>query len=1158
AGSGKTRVLTERVLHKIRTDGRRIDDFLIITFTKAAAAELRERISSSLSELAEQEDGEKYQSQLSLIHTAKIGTIDAFCASILRENAHLLDIAPDFRIMEENESEVLRIEALEDLLEKRYDELEKRPGFAALVNMLSEGKSDLGLQKIALETHRKLLSHPDPERWLAGMLGQWSVSAESDAGKTVWGAYLTSRAGKILAFHIKNMERAVEEMRGDSEMEAKYMPVFEDDGQQLSRAAEALGNGWDDAAEAFSAVSFKSLKALKNYQDEDFKEHVQSIRGKMKKAVQKLQDVFKFKSAVLLEDCAVLEPVMRELFSLVTDLEAELRRRKRERGVLSYSDLEHLSLELLIDRETGAPTAQAEIIASRFCEIMVDEYQDVNSIQESIFSALSRGGKNLFMVGDVKQSIYSFRMAEPELFLKKYAEYPIFPERSGAGAAKVLLSKNFRSRRGVLDAVNFVFENIMSTDFGGMEYTEREKLVCGADYADTAEPGFELDLIETGEEDSARAQAAFAAERIKELMRSGMKTGLKGQERELRWGDIFILMRSMKNDSAIYAEKLREAGIPVSEKNQEGFFESREISCLLSILKITDNPRQDIPLIAAMTSPLFGFTADELADIRAFSPQGDFYDALLLAAERNEKCTAFLAKLGRWREKAAELGADELIWYIYEDTSALPIFTAFAGGQSARANLMALYEYAKSFEGEAYGGLFVFLNYLNRMKEYGKAPELPAGETGEENAVHIMSVHKSKGLEAPVVLLTGLSKKFNLESSNAPLLLHRELGAGPKRTDLRRRIKYPTLAREAIQAAIREESLEEEQRILYVAMTRAREKLIAVCTAEDSEKLLKSVAADISYPLEPMQLSQAASMAHWMLECALLREEASELRQAAGTMLPCRGGGERWDIRTVKAGQTGQTAPEDMESSAREPDAELTAEIKARLNAKYPHETAVFLPSKLTATALRGSYGAREAAEEADSVTKAPKEDIFERPQFVREERGLAPSERGTAVHLAMQYAELEKCVTEAGAKAEIERLKEKGVLTAQQAQVIDAGRITAFCSSETGRRALAGAEIKKEFKFSLMCRADEWFPDAGDERVLLQGVVDLCFEENGELVIVDYKTDRVFGRALDDRAESYRRQIEIYARAMERICGKKVREKIIYFIEAGKAVRLA
>ncbi|SHH95285.1 DNA helicase/exodeoxyribonuclease V, subunit A [Sporobacter termitidis DSM 10068] len=1154
AGSGKTRVLVERLLRYVsgREDSCDVTDFLIITYTRAAASELRSRILDELSEkLALEPDNRHLRRQAALVYEASIGTIHGFCTDILRENAHLAGLTPDFRVADESEAAIMKDKVLEDLLDRRYETVAETPGFALLVDTMSAGRDDKRLKEIVLETYAKLQSHAAPQKWAEEQLEALDTGALRDASETVWGRFLMDDARKKALYWRGVMRRLRSETTAHPDFEKAYGDSIGATLDGLELFASALSRTWDEAR-GCANVDFPRAKNVKGYED------LKEIRTKCRDALKKLAAVFECASEGLLEDMAAVRPAVTELLKLVLEFDKAYAEAKKKRGLVDFSDLEHLAARVLTDFETGAPTETALAVSRRYREIMVDEYQDVSRVQELIFNAVSRGGENIFMVGDVKQSIYRFRLADPTIFLAKYKSYKDAEEAEPGEGRRVLLSTNFRSRAGVLEAVNHVFKNVMSEDFGEMAYTEREFLYPGRTDGESPEPAVELDVldmrgIETEEDEESpektAVEADFIAARIAEMLQSGTPVpDGKGGTRPVACGDFAILLRSVKDKAALYEKALADRDIPAALPGGEGFFASLEVSVTLSLLGVIDNPMQDIPLIAVLRSPVYGFTPDELAVIRAADKSADFYGALVKAAETNDKCRAFLDALASFRLIAPDMPADRFIWHVFNKTDMLAVMGALRGGGGRRSNLMRLVELAVRCEAGGYKGLFGFMTLVRKLMEKGEEP-FGSSETPSGDAVKIMSIHKSKGLEFPVVFLADTTKRFNKKDAAAPLLIHAALGVGAKRTDLMRRIEYPTLARMAVARKLNQEMLSEELRVLYVAMTRAREKLVVVSTFADADKELLKLSKDAVAPVAPQVLENAAGMASLVLLPALTRPEAECLRLAPVPLsTDC---GAPWDIRKIviteaPAARRRKALPAEPHIAAR---AEDVAALRRNLDYQYPYIKAAEIPSKLTATGLKGRFADFEAAEEAAQLHEAARHrPPAERPAFITRRTALTPSERGTALHLAMQFIDYDKCGDLESVREELRRLREKSYLSAKQADAVDPAKLLAFFDSPLGKRVMGADRLYREFKFSLLVRADAYFADGGDDELLFQGVVDCCFEEGGALHVIDFKTDHVTPETVAEKTRLYAPQLTAYARAMERIVGLPVRSRLIYF----------
>ncbi len=1160
AGSGKTRVLVERLLAQVE-EGADIDRFLVITYTKAAAAELRGRIVAEISDRQTRRPNDAaLRRQATLVYKAQISTIDAFCAQFLREEGHRLDLDHDFRLCDENEAAVLMGEALDEVLDKRYETIAPGDDFALLVDTMSAGRDDRRLMDMVLDVRGRVQSHPDPERWLEEQEESFALKGVRDVGDTLWGRLLLADARRQADYWVGRMEELLELTQGDGVLVKAYGPSLQGTADSLRDLSAAAGKSWDDAA-AHIRVEFSRLGPARGVEDEAAQERIKTVRDQCKKRMEKLATLFIDVSSGLIEDMEAVYPAIRGLFALVRDLETAYTAIKRRRGILDFSDLEHLTARLLVG-EDGAPSELAHRWGERYEEVMVDEYQDTNAVQNALFTALTDGGKNLFMVGDVKQSIYRFRLADPTIFLHKYLSFR--PVGEGKGPHRVLLSRNFRSRPQVLEGVNYLFRAVMSETFGEMSYGDAESLIPGGSFPEgEGDYDLELDLLDGSavEEEGPKTpkdqlEARFAAQRIRELLDEGFPVSDgEGGLRPVRPEDIVILLRSPGSVLHYYAGALGEQDIPWSADGAGDFFAATEIQVALSLLRIVDNPRQDVALIAVLRSAVYGFSADRLARIRAFAPGEDFYTSL--TQDEGEDVQSFLTELRTLRCRAGDQSCADLLWQIYDGANLLGIYGAMDEGETRRANLLLLAQLARDFETAGHKGLFGFLTYLHRLEEDGRSLALPnVGSVG--GGVRLMSIHRSKGLEFPVVLLAGLSRQLNKTDMTQPMLFHAQLGVGPKRLDLERMVEYPTLARLAVGRKMEYELAAEELRLLYVAMTRAQEKLILSCALtrgwRELEKLLPSAGA----PVEPQALLDCQTPAQWILLPMLARPEAEGYRDGIfqPSVAPGTEFGPKWDIRWVDAAPYVE-APR-RNRSAGGAGEKTDWDPKALLETftwTYPHAGDVELPSKLTATQLKGRDLDEEMAQEAPQAPRIPR---FDRPRFASEKLGLTPAEKGTALHLVMQYIDFDRCGSVEEVHAEISRITEEKFITPQQAQAVEAEKVRSFFASDLGQEAMASGNLRREFKFSILVPASRYYPEAGEEeQVLLQGVVDCYFETAGGLTVVDFKTDHVYGQTLSARAKEYAPQLGAYAEALAEITGKPVNRRVLWFFSEGRAVEV-
>ena len=1136
AGSGKTKVLTERLMAYLCDPKETVDldSFLVITFTRAAAGELKGRIVEELAAaLAADPGNRRLRRQSALCRRAQIGTIHSFCAALLREHSHLAGLSPDFKIVDDDRAAAMKAAAMERTLEACYDKPESHPGFLALADTVGAGRDDRRLAELVLNLHEKMQCHARPERWAREQVAQLRADA-ADAGQTPWGGEILDRARQTAAYWSGEMEGLLAPIAADSKMNKAYLASFSETADALRELCRCLELGWDRARGCFP-IPFPTLGRLMKPEDPVLAERVKARRLACKKAMTELEAMLYAPSAQLLEEMRLTEPAMSALLDLALDFDRVYTRDKRRTGLLDYADLEHMTAALLTD-EQDRPTELACQISRRYTEIMVDEYQDVSQVQDTIFRAVSRNGKNLFLVGDVKQSIYRFRLADPGIFTEKYLRYRDLEQAAQGEARRIMLRENFRSRREILEGANAVFSLCMSRALGDIDYDENAALRYGADYAG-AVPIPELLLLRlpesTDEEESpdkAALEANLVACQIQALMDSGVTVRDGGLTRPLQYGDIAILLRSPGPVGGIYRRALAARGLPVAAGQGMGFFQAVEVSTLLSMLAILDDPHQDIPLIAVLRSPVFGFSADELSQIRACDTAADYYTALTLRAESDEKARAFLALLDRLRLAAPDLSAAELVWRLLEELDMLAVCSAMSDGAQRRARLMELVTLSERFESTGYRGLHRFVLWLRRLADKGQEPG--PGEAGE--AIQILSVHKSKGLEFPVVFLCDTARRFNRQDSRDTVLVHPQLGLGPKLTDLQRRVEYPTLARNAIRLRLDREMLSEELRLLYVAMTRAKERLYLTAAVKDPEGLIEKSRSAVSVPMAAEVLAQANSPLQWLVS-ACLADEERHLR-----------------LRICEAETTSAAQPQGPEQT--EADEAAAAELRRNLAFRYPFADAETLPSKVTATELKGRAETDEDAKQLTPIRKTR----FRMPDFTKKDKPVTGAEKGTATHLVLQYMDFEKTGSADAVRQEIERLRVQRFLSDREAQAVDAAAIVTLFASPLGQRMRSAQELQREFKFSLLCDAGELFGRAAGEEILLQGVVDCYLIEDGAITVIDYKTDALRSRAqAAEQAEKYRGQLGAYARALERICGLPVRQCVLYFLSVGEAVTL-
>ena len=1150
AGSGKTSVLVQRVIGLITDPDHPlgVDRLLVVTFTKAAAAEMKQRLSAELTELISRNpEDRRLQRQQLLLPRANFSTVHGFCANLLREYFHLLDLSPQFKVAEEAETALLQEEALQEVLEEHYRQ--KEPVFLELAALLGSGRDDKGLVQTVRRIYSFVQSHPFPGQWLAEK--EAAFETDTPLPDTPWGRIVLDSAADTLRYAASLLRKARRIAAEEPKMEEAYGGVLERDAESLEAAAASLaGCSWDACAGLLDeAASFGRLGVLRKYEDEQRKERVKALRDEARKRVKELPGTLCGAEAECREDMAAVKRLVSVLFTLVRQFGDRFAEKKKKRRMVDFNDLEHGALRLLIQRdEDGAirRTPLARELSERFDEVLVDEYQDTNAAQDALFSALSREEANLFMVGDVKQSIYGFRQAMPEIFIRRRDSYP--PYDGAHYPASITLGNNFRSRVEVTEAVNFVFRQLMTREAGGIAYDDREALLPSAVYPPGGDCAAELLLVDSSlnEEEDTRdaAEARVIAMRIKALMESFPVTE-KGAARPARYGDFCILLRSKAAHAAAYAEELGRCGIPAWTATSAGFFSAPEIAVALSLLRVIDNPLLDVPLLAVLFSPVYGFTPDELAAIRLPDRHAPLYAALRAMSKGREaplpglkdKCAVFLADMERYRTLAATLPADRLIHRLYEESGMLAVAGARRHGPQRVANLRLLHDYARRFEQNGFRGLSAFIRYIDRLEQ--QHMDLAPASTVSEHAdvVRIMSIHNSKGLEFPVVFLAGMGGLFNPDSTKGDLLLHPQAGIGLVRRDPETLRQINTLSRQAVSLAIRKSERAEELRVLYVAMTRAKEKLLMTMSVKDPSAKLNRLAAALGKEeaLPSYLVLSARSMSDWVLSAALRHPSGEHLRRLADSedlaVLPAA---HPWNISVVRAPAPAKA--EQAEVLFPPADAPLYRMLAQRLQFRYPFESFGKIPAKL---------GASEASPEPTGSAFV----ATQRPAFLGR-AGLTPAERGTALHTFMQFASFEAAAVDP--QAEVRRLVEREFLTPQQGDSIPLEKVERFFGSRLYQRIKASPRCMREYPFTIGIPAARFLPpdalppeSAAAELVVIQGIADCVFQEKNGLVIVDYKTDRV--KTPLELAERYRQQLHIYAYALQRILELPVRQCILY-----------
>ena len=1140
AGSGKTKVLVDRLLSRVcdPVSPCNVDDFLVITYTKAAAAELRVKIAQALSaKIAENPSNRHLQRQLHRIYLARISTVHAFCSELLRSYAHLLDIPADFRVAEEIESTMLKEKVLSALLEEGY--ASDFPEFCSMVEAFGYGRDDRRLPEAVMLAHNELRCRPDMDRWLSDMLEALDISKFDDALQTPWGAYLHQEFRDFLLRQIKKMNCALIEMESYPKIQKALDRCFRENIQQMTQLLSC--KTWDEIVEN-KIQSFGRAGVVRDPEDPFVKERIANIRTLCWKDLQKWQKQFFSNSKAVLADLAAVTPGARALLSFAKQFDLVYAEEKKKRKILDFSDLEHYTIRLVTDKYTHQANRNAREIASRFTEIMVDEYQDSNEVQEVIFEAISRDGKNRFMVGDVKQSIYRFRLADPTLFLKKYMSYSLHGEESEGEPRKILLSENFRSRGEILSACNDVFRMVMRKRVGDLDYTEAEELKQGRAFPALQDPAVEFHCLTHSDPSQPKAamEADFVAARIKRMLDE--KTQISDGEglRAVQPGDIAILMRSLSSTAGEYLAALGRYGIPAVCERGGSLLDTSEVQILVSILQVIDNPHQDVPLLAVLASPVFGYSSDQLSMPRTEDRENDYFDSI-----QNYPEFAHVVKLIRdLQEDEKWLNLHDLIDAVFQRTGMVSVFASMPDGLRRERNLMAFRSFVVSFEATGSRSLTQLLWYLKDLRDSGGYLPVPKGSS--ENAVTIMTIHSSKGLEFPVVFLSDLSRAFNMRDMQDAILVDDHLAVGCNRVDNRRFVRYTTLAKNAIVHKQTREAVSEELRILYVAMTRAKDRLVMTYYSRYLLSDLKNINMQLTMPLDDDLCMSANNPGKWLIMAALCRTEAGQLFEQCGGNDVSSVHDTVWNIQYHDLAQF--CSNDKVDTTVCKYDLEPVDETSVSLiGYEYPHKDLSSIPAKITATQLKGRIRDQEAASSAEELTRTSAF-RFRKPFFL--EQKMSSAEKGTATHLFMQFASYDACENETSILQERDRLCAAGFLTEEQGAVIDFKSILKFFSSELGRWLLQ-CDTKREFKFSIMVNASEFGFSADEEQMLLQGVID-CFviEEDG-LTILDFKTDRT------PKPEYYVSQLNAYEMALSRIYQMPVKQKILYFFATGEAFYL-
>ena len=1153
AGSGKTAVLVERIIEKIINDKIDIDKILVVTFTNAAASEMRDRILDALYKKIDLEpDNLHLQKQIILLKKANICTIHSFCLEIIKNNFFEIDLTSNFKIASEEEFELLKQETLEKIFDSYYENDDEN--FNCLLETYTDYKDDIKLKEIILKIYNFIQSMPFPEEWMEENILKFKIDDKCDFTQTIWGRILLNEFNDGLDVCVNILENLKNKLERQIDLE-KYYNLILIDLNKLKQLKYSKDNGWDELLEQTSNISFDRWPTDKKIEN-NFKEYAKDIRDSVKKKFEELkQKTFLFTSKEAIEDLNKMYCLLDTLKNIILEFDSEFKKVKNQKNIIDFHDIEHYALKILVNKKDNkyVPTDVALRYREKFTEIAVDEYQDSNQIQEYILSTVSNG-KNMFMVGDVKQSIYKFRQACPELFLDKYNKFSLdFANEKGL---KIQLFKNFRSRENILNITNIIFESIMSEKLGEMNYTKEEFLNLGANYDKTNQKS-EICVIDMKKEEDLEEEqdseniekeeieANFVANKIKELIEKKVQITDKktGKLRNIEYKDIVILLRKTSSIAQIFEKALVEKNIPVYSESSSNYLDTMEIAVSINFLKIIDNPENDIALVSVLRSPFYGFKDNELIKIRIENKDKSFYQSLLSYDTDDylkNKITNFLEQIEEYRNLSEYVLISELIWKIYNETGFYQFVSLMPNGNIKQANLKMLFERAKEFEKTNLKGLYNFIKYLENLKDNNK--DLSAAKLiGEnENVVRIMSIHKSKGLEFPYVFLSNTNKKFNLRDLSDPILLHQRVGLGVEYIDYQRKIQYPTASKNAIKIIARDEAISEEMRILYVALTRAKEKIIITGVSNNYEKSALKKKDEMSNYLNednrisPILLKKYISYMDWI---DLVYFNNDQLKKEI-----------EYKVYNKREIQINSTPNENLNLIDLDGKVEFE-EIEKKLEWKYKFEKETLLPIKSTVSKIK------QIPEESvkEMFIKENKQLELITPNFIEKEK-INSAKKGTLMHLVLQNINFNENYDMNKVKQLIDELLLKNKITTEERNVIDDKKIFNFCNSELFERISKAKDVYKEIPFCTKVEAKKYFDANEKSFVLVQGIIDLYFVDQDEnIVIVDYKTD--IEKDENILINRYKKQLEIYQEALEKDLNKKVFKKYIFSLFLNKEI---
>ena len=1193
AGSGKTAVLVERIIHKIIDEQMDIDKILVVTFTNAAASEMRERILEAIyKKLEENPENVHLQRQIILLNKASICTIHSFCLDVIHNHFYEIDLPSNFKIADTAEIDLLKQEVLDDLFEQKYTENDKN--FIELLENYTNYRGDEALQELVLKIYKFIQSSPFPIKWLQEKLELLKIE-DKDISQTIWGKLIIQTVDDDIQESIMQLEVTKSKMALYPEMTKFYQTISEDiiNLQDLQKY-----NSWDELYIKLLNFNFSKWPVDKKVIN-DLKEDSKEIRAKVKKHIkEKTAKLLSCSQEQAVKDLKIITPILEKLSNLVTEFTKNFAEKKKEKNCIDFNDIEHFALKILLD-ENNNPTEVAKKYKEKFEEIAIDEYQDSNLVQEAILTSISKGN-NIFMVGDVKQSIYKFRQARPELFLQKYDEYKNKEEKAQEDNLKIQLFRNFRSRQNILNITNLVFESIMSKELGDINYNENEYLNYGANYPEPEEiknyAGIaELDIIDLKEDESITAfegeedeeeqerveddvlEAKFVANKIQELLNSNYMVFDKKQGyRKIRPKDIVILLRATSNLSPIYEKELSDLELPVFSDTSGTYLDTVEIQTILSVLKIIDNPLQDIPLVVVLRSSICNFTDNDLITIRLTDRNCNFYEALIKTrlicdGDLKNKIESFLEKLEKWKSISQYMPLDEFIWQIYLDTGYYQYVGLLPNGAMRQANLKTLFEKAKQYEKASFKGLFNFIQFIDKLKKQNGdlASAKLIGEN--EDVIRIMSIHKSKGLEFPVVFLCNSHKKFNMQDLNDNILLHQDIGFGPTIMDTTRKIKYSSIAKDAIKLKMKQETLSEEQRILYVALTRAKEKLYITGRSkdftkyvQDKNKVLEMYESE-NIKLDAKLMKKANSYLDWIMYVYLFNQGRTITLKGESYKLSdiiTLNVSNKKDLlkalakeEVVEQIDLKEKIEQILKNKSDEENKKSEQALKELLEWKYDYIVDTTLPTKSSVTKIK-----QEKIKLEEMLKGIESEEVEYKksytPKFMQEDKKISSAEKGTLVHLCIQRLDERKDYELKDIQNMILNLVEKEIITQNEADAIDVNLIYQYTKSQLFEELRKAKEVHKEQPFYINIPAKDVVSEAENSKknILVQGIIDLYYiDKNDNLVLIDFKTDYISNEpnAKEKILDKYKVQLEIYKTALEQALNRKTSKTALCLVKS-------